>query len=82
MQECVGEARVSMAALLPLSADDADQILRQTRARLPHETIDIANINSPKQVVLSGTSEAVDFAVALGKKELVGNLYGVASSSS
>lgn len=57
-----------MAALLPLAPQDAHKLIQMTAAALPQEIIDIGNINSPKQVVLSGSASAVDKAIELGKQ--------------
>jgi len=62
----------SMAAILGLSADQIDTLLRAVN--LPHD-LAAANYNSPGQVVLSGTPEALargeDEAKKLGAKKVI-----------
>eukprot|EP01122_Echinamoeba_exundans_P006799 TRINITY_DN197_c0_g1_i7.p2 TRINITY_DN197_c0_g1~~TRINITY_DN197_c0_g1_i7.p2 ORF type:complete len:129 (-),score=0.82 TRINITY_DN197_c0_g1_i7:997-1383(-) len=67
MQRCVGALPVAMAAVMPLSESDAVLLVRECNARYPQEILDIGNINSPKQIVLSGSLDGVRSAVEVAK---------------
>jgi [acyl-carrier-protein] S-malonyltransferase len=67
MQEAVPEGVGSMAAILGLSADEVVQACAEA-ATETGEVVSAANINSPQQVVISGTIAAVERAAALAKE--------------
>lgn len=69
MQKCIGNRSVAMTALLPLTEQDAIALVEKSNASNPEEIVDIGNINSPKQIVLSGTQAGVDAAVSLAKSQ-------------
>ncbi len=66
MQEAVPEGRGKMAAIIGPSPSEVEELCRKARAEggvcVP------ANINSPKQTVISGDKETVERAIALAKE--------------
>src|SRR5450432_126857 len=67
MQEAVPEGVGSMAAILGLLADEVVAACAAATAETG-EVVSAANINSPQQVVISGTVAAVERAAALAKE--------------
>jgi [acyl-carrier-protein] S-malonyltransferase len=55
-----------MAALMPLSRDVVDQVCQEAAA-LTGKPVQVANDNSPGQMVISGDLEALDKAIELAK---------------
>ncbi len=62
MQEAVPEGKGAMAAFIGAPADEVEQLCAQVKSGY----VIAANYNSPVQTVISGESEAVDEAIALG----------------
>lgn len=64
MEEAFPKGQGSMAAVLGMSQEDIEAVLQ----RLPEEeAVDIANLNCPGQIVISGSKEGIDKASALLK---------------
>ncbi|TYZ60008.1 hypothetical protein PybrP1_002199 [[Pythium] brassicae (nom. inval.)] len=68
MQSAVPEGVGAMAALMPVSASDAEAICRLAAQRT-ERPCQVANYNSSKQVVISGDAGAVAAAVEIAKRE-------------
>ncbi|DAZ96616.1 TPA: hypothetical protein N0F65_000182 [Lagenidium giganteum] len=68
MQEAVPRGVGAMAALMPLSSADAEDVCCRAAADTS-SVCQVANYNSSKQIVISGNSAAVDAAVALAKSD-------------
>ena len=66
MQEAVPQGEGAMAAVLGLSAAQVDAACVMAAEELG-EVVSAANINSPEQIVISGTKAAVERACALAK---------------
>jgi [acyl-carrier-protein] S-malonyltransferase len=64
MQEAVPVGSGSMAALLGPSVDEARSICE---AAAEGEIVSVANINAPGQIVIAGTKEGVERAIAVAK---------------
>jgi [acyl-carrier-protein] S-malonyltransferase len=60
----------AMAALFPCTLEQAQKILQKTKAQLkdPSELLEIANINSHNQIVISGTPKTLETAEILAKQ--------------
>lgn len=52
-----------MVALIPSTVDVVTEILYKTKEKFPNGICNIANINSPKQIVISGDSDYVSEVV-------------------
>ncbi|MCL4315931.1 MAG: ACP S-malonyltransferase [Gammaproteobacteria bacterium] len=65
MQEAVPEGEGAMAALLGLEDDKVREICVQAAQ---NQVLSAANFNSPGQVVISGSAQAVERAIALAKQ--------------
>lgn len=65
MQEAVPVGTGAMAALIGPTADEARAICEEAAQG---EVVSVANINAPGQVVIAGTKEAVDRAIAVAKQ--------------
>lgn len=64
MEEAFPKGQGSMAAVLGMSQADIEAVLQ----RLPeNEAVDLANLNCPGQIVISGSKEGIDKASALLK---------------
>lgn len=57
----------SMVALYPISETDAMDLVQEVH-ETTGEPIDVANINSPQQIVISGSLDGVESVIDLGKK--------------
>lgn len=68
MQEAVPVGVGAMAAVLALPLEPLEEVCRQTAAET-HATVSAANINSPDQIVISGSKAAVERAAALAKEK-------------
>ncbi len=66
MQEAVGPGEGAMAAILGL---DDETVIALCKQAARGEAVAAVNFNSPGQVVIAGTSAAVERAVALAKEE-------------
>lgn len=66
MQRAVAPGAGAMAALMPVSAQDAEEVCRFA-AEQSGQVCQVANYNSSKQAVVSGARDAVEQAVALAK---------------
>jgi malonyl CoA-acyl carrier protein transacylase len=71
MRNCVGVIPVAMAAAMPITEAAAREVVHEIHKCLPQDIVDIANINSPKQVVFSGSLSGVRSAVELSKLKYV-----------
>jgi len=58
MQEAVPTGKGGMAAIIGLSIDDVEEITNEISNKYNHE-VQIANDNSPGQIVISGSTEAI-----------------------
>jgi hypothetical protein len=58
----------AMTALMPLSRADAEAACAAACLELPGAECQVANVNSPQQIVLSGALDAVERAVAIAKQ--------------
>jgi [acyl-carrier-protein] S-malonyltransferase len=67
MQEAVPAGEGAMAAVLGLTADVVDEACGRARAE-SGEVVSAANLNSPEQIVISGTVKAVERATELAKE--------------
>ena len=67
MQEAVPEGIGSMAAILGLGADEVVQACAEAAVETG-EVVSAANINSPQQIVISGTVAGVERAAGLAKE--------------
>jgi [acyl-carrier-protein] S-malonyltransferase len=65
MQEAVPVGAGGMAAVLGLAREQVEELCRQARRAAPGEVLTPANFNSPGQIVISGSSKAVERAIAL-----------------
>ncbi|WP_174613251.1 ACP S-malonyltransferase [Virgibacillus ihumii] len=64
MEEAFPKGQGSMAAVLGMSQEDIEAVLQ----RLPEDdAVDLANLNCPGQIVISGSKEGIDKASALLK---------------
>ncbi len=66
MSECAARSKGAMAAILGMALDELKALVAETARTCP---VEIANINSPEQVVVSGEETSVEefSAIALGK---------------
>jgi [acyl-carrier-protein] S-malonyltransferase len=68
MQEAVPAGEGAMAAVLGISLEQLQQVCAEAaRERMP-EVVSPANINSPDQIVISGSAKAVERAAELAKQ--------------
>ncbi|AXC11295.1 Malonyl CoA-acyl carrier protein transacylase [Acidisarcina polymorpha] len=67
MQEAVPAGKGAMAAILGMAADEVLKACVDASAETG-EIVATANINSPSQIVVSGTTTAVERAIALAKE--------------
>ncbi|ALX47433.1 ACP S-malonyltransferase [Lentibacillus amyloliquefaciens] len=65
MEEAFPKGKGTMAAVLGMNQSDIEQTLQHLNA---DEVVDIANLNCPGQIVISGSKEGIDNAVALLKE--------------
>ncbi|MFD2760483.1 ACP S-malonyltransferase [Lentibacillus juripiscarius] len=65
MEEAFPKGKGSMAAVLGMSQEAIEQTLEQVN---DDEVVDIANLNCPGQIVISGSKEGIDEAVDLLKE--------------
>lgn len=66
MQNEVPEGIGTMAAIIGLSVDDVKDVCQQASCK---GVVEISNINSPDQTVISGHKEAVYFAMEIAKQK-------------
>jgi|SRR5690625_4355483 len=59
MEKAVPKGQGTMAAVLGLNQTEIEDVLNQMDAQ---EIVDIANLNTPKQIVISGTKEGIEKA--------------------
>ncbi|PRP78534.1 S-malonyltransferase [Planoprotostelium fungivorum] len=71
MQECIEPDQIAMAAFMPIDREKANVLARESQSSTG-KICQIANINSPSQIVLSGHVEAVEKAVQLGSESSLG----------
>lgn len=69
MQEAVPLGEGAMVALMPIDVPTASAIAKKAAEETGGLTCQVANINSPKQIVLSGAAGAIDKAVEIAKRE-------------
>jgi len=67
MQNCVGEESVGMAALFPVDLQTARELTKEARS-LYGKVVEVSNINSPLQIVISGHSLSIDAAIVMAPK--------------
>jgi [acyl-carrier-protein] S-malonyltransferase len=67
MQEAVPEGQGAMAAILGMDADAARDVC-EAAAKETHEVVSPANLNSPEQIVISGSTAGVARASELAKE--------------
>jgi len=65
MQEAVPVGAGAMAALLGLELAAVEALCQEAAAGSPGEVVEVANVNSPGQIVIAGHKAAVERAVAL-----------------
>ncbi len=65
MEDAVPQGEGSMAVLLGMETEDVAEICLEAAAG---EVLELANINSPGQIVISGSTAAIHRAMALGKE--------------
>ena len=65
MQAAVPQGQGAMAALLGLDLEPAQALAAEAAAEIPGEVCSVANDNSPGQVVVSGSKDAVERAIKL-----------------
>ena len=68
MQNAVPEKEGSIAAIIGLKEETVSDICRRVTTN-PSKLVNIANINSPNQIVISGTTIGIEEAIILCKKE-------------
>lgn len=69
MEEACFDKPTEMAALMPCAFELAQKVLHECSSSLSHDMIvNIANVNSSQQVVISGHKEAVVKAIEVAKK--------------
>jgi len=68
MKEAGGLNPGAMAAIIGLDAGMLEEICQEVGSRLPASSVQIANHNSPGQVVISGHREALEWAMKLAKE--------------
>lgn len=64
MQEAVPPGRGAMAAILGMEREEVAKICEEAQ---DGQVVEIANLNSPGQIVISGETEAVDRAIKLAR---------------
>lgn len=62
-----------MFAFFPMNLTQAQSLQLEVTNRLPNRVIDIACVNSPKQIVLSGDKEALELASKLANEGFLGD---------
>jgi [acyl-carrier-protein] S-malonyltransferase len=67
MDEAVPAGQGAMAAILGMSAEDLEQVT--TEVTNGGHSVQLANLNCPGQIVISGTTEGVERASALAKEK-------------
>ena len=68
LMEAAGrEVESGMAAVLGIDADALADACRLATAELPGEVVQVANINAPGQVIISGTNKAMARAIELAR---------------
>jgi [acyl-carrier-protein] S-malonyltransferase len=65
MQEAVPPGKGAMAAIFGLGREEVVRICEEAQDQ---QIVEVANLNSPGQIVISGESEAVDRAVKIAKQ--------------
>jgi [acyl-carrier-protein] S-malonyltransferase len=68
MEDSLMTKDFQMTALLPCSQEKAIEIIQETKLKTD-KTCNIANINTPQQIVLSGDKEAIEIAIKESKKK-------------
>jgi [acyl-carrier-protein] S-malonyltransferase len=68
MQEAVPAGEGAMAAILGMPLDQLEQICVEIASERKPEVVSTANINSPDQIVISGSAKAVERASELAKE--------------
>jgi len=66
MQDAVPKGNGGMAAIIGLTIDDVEEITKEVSDK-HNEEVQIANDNSPGQVVISGSAKAIDLAEEISK---------------
>lgn len=68
MQAAVPAGKGGMAAIIGPEIRAVEEIVREARARVAGEVIEIANHNSTSQIVISGTARGMDVAMEVAKE--------------
>lgn len=69
MKEAGEENPGGMAAIIGLDAETLEGICQEVRLQRPASSVQIANYNSPGQIVISGDEEALGQAMELARKQ-------------
>jgi [acyl-carrier-protein] S-malonyltransferase len=70
MQQAVPEGKGAMAAIIGPELPAVQEIVRDAKIRAGvSEVIEIANINAPNQIVISGTTAGIDIAIEVAKEK-------------
>jgi len=68
MQEAPQSSKEGMAAIIGLESQVLEEICAQVRSRWPDSHVQIVNYNSPKQMVVSGSLDAVRSCIKLAEE--------------
>lgn len=68
MKEAGEQNPGAMAAIIGLDAGTVEEICREASIRFPGSSVQIANYNSPSQIIISGRREALERAMELAKE--------------
>jgi [acyl-carrier-protein] S-malonyltransferase len=75
-----------MAAVVGMSMCDVQKLCQRLEEQIPDSTVEISNVNTPHQIVISGDKEAIvsasDFAAELGARKIVILPVSIAAHSS
>jgi len=70
----------AMAAIIGLDAGTLEGICREAGSQLPASSVQIANYNSPGQIVISGHKEALEWAMKLARERVAKRVVPLAVS--
>ena len=69
MQAAVPAGQGGMVAVIGPELPAVEEIVAEARSRAPGEVIEIANHNSPNQIVLSGSAKGMEMAITVAKEK-------------
>ncbi|MFC1861064.1 ACP S-malonyltransferase [Chloroflexota bacterium] len=69
MQQAPQSSKEGMAAIIGLNSKAVEEICAQVRAQWPGSYVQIANYNSPTQIVISGSLDAVKLCIKLAEEQ-------------